>query len=101
MTKYVHENNLLDLYGGLGLVYKGDRLIFRGDGYVALKMFIVNCGNAPSVLARFKKQLDTRESCRWKSQDAQRTSDDKLDNMEKLSKSIEEEKPKQVKKRGR
>ena len=98
MPKYTHENNVLDLYRGVGVVYKNDKLLFRGDGYVAIKMFIVNSGNAPSVVARFKKQLDTREECRWKKQDEQKTLDDKMLN---LSKPVEEENPKQVKKRGR
>ncbi len=98
MPKYTHENNVLDLYRGVGVVYKNDKLLFRGDGYVAIKMFIVNSGNAPSVVARFKKQLDTREECRWKKQDEQKTLDDKMIN---LSKPVEEENPKQVKKRGR
>ena len=99
MPKYTHENNVLDLYRGVGVVYKNDKLLFRGDGYVAIKMFIVNSGNAPSVIARFKKQLDTREECRWKKQDEQKTLDNK---MEKLSKpEEEEEKPKKVKRRGK
>ena len=98
MPKYIHENNSLDLYRGVGVVYKDGKLLFRGDGYVAIKMFIVNSGNAPSVIARFKKQLDTREECRWKKQDEQKTLDDKMIN---LSKPVEEENPKQVKKRGR
>ena len=99
MPKYIHENNSLDLYRGVGVVYKDGKLLFRGDGYVAIKMFIVNSGNAPSVVARFKKQLDTREECRWKKQDEQKTLDNK---MEKLSKpEEEEEKPKKVKRRGK
>ena len=61
-------------------------------------MFIDNTGNAPSVVARFKKQLDTREECRWKKEDEQRMLDKKMKN---LSKPIEEENPKQVKRRGR
>ena len=61
-------------------------------------MFIENTGNAPSIIAKFKKQLDTREECRWKKQDEQKMLDNKLKN---LPKPIEEEPPKQVKRRGR
>ena len=98
MRKYKHENNELILYDSYGVVYKNGNLLFRGDGYISLKMFIDNTGNAPSVVARFKKQLDTREECRWKKEDEQRMLDNKMKN---LSKPIEEENPKQVKRRGR
>ena len=98
MRKYKHENNELILYDSYGVVYKNGNLLFRGDGYIALKMFIENTNNAPHIVARFKKQLDTREECRWKKEDEQRMLDKK---MESLPKQIEEEPPKQVKRRGR
>ena len=98
MRKYKHENNELILYDSYGVVYKDGKLLFRGDGYISLKMFIENTGNAPSIIARFKKQLDTREECRWKKQDEQKMLDNKL---KSLPKPIEEEPPKQVKRRGR
>ena len=40
-------------------------LEFRGDGYVAMKMFIHAC-NDPSVTSKFKKQLEMREQLKWK-----------------------------------
>ena len=92
------KNNELILYDSYGVVYKDGKLLFRGDGYISLKMFIENTGNAPSIIAKFKKQLDTREECRWKKQDEQKMLDNKLKN---LPKPIEEEPPKQVKRRGR
>ena len=99
MRKYTYENNELILYDSYGVLYKDGKLLFRGDGYISLKMFIENTGNAPSVIAKFKKQLDTREECRWKKQDEQKILDKKMKN---LSKPIEEEEtPKQVKRRGR
>jgi len=43
--------------------------MFRGDGYIAIKMFVHETGNAPEVVERFKSQLTMREEVKWKKRD--------------------------------
>ena len=101
MTKYIHGNNTLDLFRSLGSVYKDGKLLFKGDGYVALKIFIYNTGNDEKVLKKFKSQLDMREECKYKKQDEKNKEDLKISKLQKEK----EEKPlelnKKFKKRGR
>lgn len=63
---YTHNNYALETRDkGKASFYEGGWLRFRGDGYVAMKMFIHAC-NDPSVTRKFKKQLEMREQLKWK-----------------------------------
>ena len=69
MRRYDYKNHALELKGSKGTVYTDDRLLFRGDGYIAIKMFIDKSNSDPNVVKIFKSQLDMREDCKYKLQD--------------------------------
>ena len=69
MRKKKKKNHALELKGSKGTVYTDDKLLFRGDGYIAIKMFIDKSNHDPSVVKIFKSQLDMREDCKYKLQD--------------------------------
>ena len=69
MRRYDYKNHTLELKGSRGTVYTDDRLLFRGDGYIAIKMFIDKSNSDPNVVKIFKSQLDMREDCKYKLQD--------------------------------
>ena len=69
MRRYDYKNHALELKGSKGTVYSDNKLLFRGDGYIAIKMFIEKSNHDPNVVKLFKSQLDMREDCRYKLQD--------------------------------
>tara|TARA_B100002019_G_C20904258_1_gene419612 strand:+ start:207 stop:536 length:330 start_codon:yes stop_codon:yes gene_type:complete len=69
MRRYDYKNHTLELKGSRGTVYTDDKLLFRGDGYIAIKMFIDKSNSDPNVVKIFKSQLDMREDCKYKLQD--------------------------------
>ena len=69
MRRYDYKNHALELKGSKGTVYTDDKLLFRGDGYIAIKMFIDKSERDPNVVKIFKSQLDMREDCKYKLQD--------------------------------
>ena len=69
MRRYDYKNHALELKGSRGTVYSDNKLLFRGDGYIAIKMFIDKSNNDPNVVKIFKSQLDMREDCKYKLQD--------------------------------
>tara|TARA_B100000927_G_scaffold53980_1_gene40970 strand:+ start:2318 stop:2641 length:324 start_codon:yes stop_codon:yes gene_type:complete len=69
MRRYDYKNHALELKGSKGTVYSDNKLLFRGDGYIAIKMFIDKSNHDPNVVKLFKSQLDMREDCKYKLQD--------------------------------
>ena len=69
MRRYDYKNHVLELKGSKGTLYTDDKLLFRGDGYIAIKMFIDKSERDPNVVKIFKSQLDMREDCKYKLQD--------------------------------
>ena len=69
MIRYDYKNNALELKGSRGKLYKYDRLLFRGDGYIAIKMVIDTSNHDTNVGKIFRAQLDMREDCKYKLQD--------------------------------
>ena len=69
--QYEHKDSgtRLELWNSKGSLYKDEKLLFRGDGYIAIKMFIDKTGNAPEVTKLFKSQLSMREEVKWKKKD--------------------------------
>ena len=61
---YTHKNSMLSIAGGRGYFYDNDNLVFVGDAYKAILMFIKSSKNNENVLNQFKKQLETREVCK-------------------------------------
>ena len=66
MRRYDYKNHTLELKGSKGTVYTDNKLLFRGDGYIAIKMFIDNSNSDPNVVKLFKSQLEMREDCKYK-----------------------------------
>ena len=68
---YEHKptNTVLELWNSKGSLFQNGKLLFRGDGYIAIKMFVDKTNNAPEVIERFKSQLTMREEVKWKKRD--------------------------------
>ena len=68
---YEHKptNTTLELWNSKGSLFQNGKLLFRGDGYIAIKMFVDKTNNAPEVIERFKSQLTMREEVKWKKRD--------------------------------
>jgi hypothetical protein len=65
---YKHKNNILLIEGSIGKVYRNQELLFKGNSYVAIKLFIKNSDNNESVSKMFEAQLTMREKCRFDTQ---------------------------------
>ena len=81
---YDFKNLKLEINNNRGTLYKNDRLVFRGDSYISIKLFLSESNDDESVKNKFKAQLSMRENCRWKKQDDM-LSDDKETNTMKDS----------------
>ena len=70
---YEHKpsKTTLELWNSKGSLFQNGKLLFRGDGYIAIKMFVDKTNNAPEVIERFKSQLTMREEVKWKKRDEQ------------------------------
>jgi len=94
---YEHKptNTVLELWNSKGSLFQNGKLLFRGDGYIAIKMFVHETGNAPEVVERFKNQLYMREEVKWKKRDEEVKAKEqaKADKMkDELEKSTKKEK---------
>ena len=67
--RYQHKDLILELWNSKASLYQKGKLVFRGDGYIAIKMFIEKSENNPEVIKRFRPQLDSREEVKWKKRD--------------------------------
>jgi hypothetical protein len=47
-----------------GKLYKGNQLMFLGDGYKAITMMLRNCRDSEPVRRKFNAQLNQRQQCR-------------------------------------
>ena len=56
---YVHEQ-------GKSKLYKGNQLIFKGNSWSGILMFLQQTDNAPEVREMFKAQLEQREQIKVK-----------------------------------
>lgn len=63
---YEHKNNKLDVRGRIGHLYVNQHLLFVGDSYKAILMFIKFSNNNKNVLNKFRNQLEQREECKLK-----------------------------------
>ena len=67
--KFNHNNCYIIINDGVGTVYRDGKLMFKGDGYIAIKYMLNFTNNADEVRQRFQSQLSTREKTRWQQQD--------------------------------
>lgn len=56
---YIHEQ-------GKAKLYKGNQLIFKGNSWSGILMFLQQTDNAPEVRQMFKAQLEQREQIKVK-----------------------------------
>tara|TARA_B100000424_G_C22912374_1_gene485412 strand:- start:967 stop:1233 length:267 start_codon:yes stop_codon:yes gene_type:complete len=87
--RYDFKNLKLEINNNTGTLYKNDKLLFRGDSYISIKMFLAESNNNEWIRKKFRAQLEMREHCRWKKQDEQLKSDQKIKKIQekvKLSK---------------
>ena len=62
MGIFKHEDMLMDSsISSRTKLYKGDKLVFIGDGYKAITMMINSSKNQEPVREKFHKQLNMRE----------------------------------------
>ena len=65
MTIFEHEDLLIDLReANRGKLYKGNQLMFVGDGYRAITMMMRKCKDYTPVREKIHAQLNTREKCK-------------------------------------
>ena len=66
---FKHENFILDTENaGRSALYKGGKLVFLGDGYRAITIFVRNCVNPEPVKEKFHNQLTLREKPKFSKQ---------------------------------
>ena len=76
--RFEYKNCTIILSDSRGRVYQNGKLMFMGDGYIAIKHLLLWTNNAEEVRERFKAQLSTREQCRWDKREAERNADQKI-----------------------
>ena len=64
-----YQNCTIELDNSKGKVYRDGKLMFKGDGYIAIKFMLQWTDNAKEVRERFKYQLSQREQCKWTKRD--------------------------------
>ena len=64
-----HKNCAIIMDDGKGCVYKNGQLMFKGDGYIAIKFLLSYTDDAEEVKEYFGAQLSQRERCRWQKND--------------------------------
>lgn len=65
--KYIIGNLYLNLVSSnRAILYKDGKLLFIGNGYVAMRMFIKESGEHPAAIEKFKTQLTAREEAKTK-----------------------------------
>ena len=64
-----YKNCTIELDNSKGKVYRDGKLMFKGDGYIAIKFMLQWTDNAKEVRERFKYQLSQREQCKWSKRD--------------------------------
>lgn len=62
---YKYKNNKLLVDGSIGKVYRDQALLFKGNSYIAIKLFIKNTDNNSNIINIFEKQLTMREQCKF------------------------------------
>lgn len=65
---YEHKEFKLEIKKYKGKFYHLNKLIFQGDAFKAMKMFINYCDNE-NVKHKFKPQLAMREKCTFKQEE--------------------------------
>ena len=58
--RFNYDNCSIIIDDGKGNVYRDGKLMFKGDGYVAIKFLLQFTNNAEQVRQKFQSQLSTK-----------------------------------------
>ena len=92
-----YENCSIELDNSKGRVYRDGKLMFKGDGYIAIKFMLQWTNNAKEVQERFKYQLSQREQCKWSKRDEEQKYEKRMKEEAERAKESFEGKPKKEK----
>lgn len=70
--EYNYLDNTLLIEGSKGYVYQNNKLMFQGNSYFAIVLYIKNTDYNENVKNIFKSQLTMREKCRLKTIEKER-----------------------------
>ena len=89
-----YKNCSIELDNSKGRVYRDGKLMFMGDGYIAIKFMLQWTDNAKEVQERFKYQLSQREQCKWTKRDEERRYEKRMKEEAEIAKKSFEKKSK-------
>ena len=88
-----YKNCTIELDNSKGRVYRDGKLMFKGDGYIAIKFMLQWTNNAKEVQEKFQAQLSMREKCRWQKDDEKSRAEKRMKQEAELAKQSIEGKP--------
>ena len=88
-----YQNCTIELDNSKGKVYRDGKLMFKGDGYIAIKFMLQWTNNAKEVQERFKYQLSQREQCKWTKRDEEQRYEKRMKEEAERAKASFESKP--------
>ena len=75
-----YQNCTIEVDNSQGKVYRDGKLMFKGDGYIAIKFMLQWTNNAKEVQEKFQAQLSMREKCRWQKDDEKSKTEKRMKN---------------------
>ena len=91
--RFDYDNCSIILDDGKGNVYRNGKLMFKGDGYIAIKFMLQWTDNAKEVREKFKYQLSQREQCKWTKRDEEQRYEKRMKEEAERAKASFESKP--------
>ena len=88
-----YQNCTIEVDNSQGKVYRDGKLMFKGDGYIAIKFMLQWTNNAKEVQEKFQAQLSMREKCRWQKDDEKSRAEKRMKEEAELAKQSIEGKP--------
>ena len=88
-----YQNCTIEVDNSQGKVYRDGKLMFKGDGYIAIKFMLQWTDNAKEVRERFKYQLSQREQCKWTKRDEEQRYEKRMKEEAERAKASFESKP--------
>ena len=95
--KLDYGNCRIELDNSKGRVYRDGKLMFKGDGYIAIKFMLQWTNNAEEVKNKFKYQLSQREQCKCSKRDEEQKYERRMKEEAERAKSSIETKTKKTK----
>ena len=81
-----YQNCTIEVDNSQGKVYRDGKLMFKGDGYIAIKFMLQWTNNAKEVQEKFQAQLSMREKCRWQKDDEKSKTEKRMKEEAELAK---------------